>query len=80
MAEGVKRRASAQQFVLSHTEGVCSACVCRAAGSEEFLQGSSGQEASNAGPLPPIPAQSEDEVNINFRTQDCVKQGGRSLA
>lgn len=40
-----------------------------------FYRDGGGQEASNAGPLPhtPIPARSEDGVNINLRTQECVK-------
>jgi len=43
--------------------------------SKGFYKDGVGQEASNAGPLPhpPIPAQSEDGVNINLRTQECAK-------
>ena len=46
----------------------------------DFVITGVGQGTSNAGPLShaPIPAQSEDGANLNFRIQECAELGGRS--
>ncbi len=69
LAERVQQRASPQQFGIQDPER-----VCRTGKQQRLLRGWCGARGL-AVPLPhaPIPAESEDRVNINFRIQNCAK-------